>query len=120
PPSVRTRERQPQNHGGGIRLGAIEGKLKSSALLEITGSDGSARRVPCRAKFGGPWVSVKLYEAVVLEPGISYRMVLVTEDGVPVEGVTAFEDSDPLRPVSVSSIVLCLTAAQGGEKRRSD
>src|SRR5262245_66592476 len=24
PPSVRTRERQPQNHGGGIRLGAIE------------------------------------------------------------------------------------------------
>jgi hypothetical protein len=120
PPSVHTQEWQPQNHRGSIRLGAIRGKLKSTAFLEITGSDGSARRVPCLVKFGGPWVSVKLHEAVVLERGISYRMVLLREDGVPIEGVTAFEDSDLLRPVSVSSLVLCLTAAKGARSRRSD
>ncbi len=120
-PSVRARERQPQDHKGGIRLGAIRGKLKSTAFLEITGSDGSARRVPCRARFGGPWVSVQLNEDVVLESGISYRLVLLREDGVPIEGVTAFEsDSDLLRPVSLSSLVFCLTAAKGARSRRSE
>ncbi len=96
----------------------IWGKLKSKALLEISGSDGSARRVACRVRFGGPWVSIRLHEDVVLERGISYRLVLLTEDGVPVEGVTVFEaESKLVRPVSLSALVFCLTAGKRGEKQ---
>jgi hypothetical protein len=114
---VRTRERQPQNHKGSIRLGAIGEKLEPTALLEITGSDGSGRRVPCRAKFGAPWVSVQFYEEVVLERGISYRMVLLRKDGAPIEGVTALEvDSGLLRPVSMSSVGFLFDSSKGGEK----
>lgn len=117
PRTVRTRERQPQKEQGTIRRDAIGGGLKSTALLEITGSDGSARRVPCRAKFGAPWVSVQLKEDVVLERGISYRMVLLREDGAPIEGVIAFEaDSGLLRPVSVSSLGFLFDSSQGDEK----
>jgi hypothetical protein len=112
PPSgIRTRERQPQDQDqqGSIGLGATAGKRKSRALLEITGSDGSARRVPCQAKFGGGRVRVQLYEDVVLERGIAYRLVLLREDGVPFAGVAALEaESGLLRPVSLSSLVLCV------------
>lgn len=117
PPSVHTRERQPQNYQGTIRLGAIGGTLKSTAFLEITGSDGSARRVPCRATFRAPWVSVQFYEEVILERGISYRMILLREDGAPIEGVTALEvDSGLLRLVSVLSLGFVFDSSQGGEK----
>jgi hypothetical protein len=89
--------------------------VKATALLQIIGSDGSGRRVPCRAKFGGPWVRVQLSEDVVLERGISYRLVLLTDDGVPIEGVTTLEaESDLLRRVSVSSLVFSFSS-QGGE-----
>jgi hypothetical protein len=92
-------------------------KLESTALLEITGSDGSARRVPCRAKIGAPWVSVQLYEEIVLERGISYRMVLLRQDGAPMEGVTALEvDGGLLRPVSMLSVGFLFDSSQGGEK----
>jgi hypothetical protein len=117
PPSIRAREGQPQGHQTSARLGAIGGKPTSTALLEITGSDGSARRVPCRARFGAPWVSVQLQEDVVLECGVSYRMVLLRENGAPIEGVTAFEaDSGLLRRVSVSSLGFPFDSSQGGEK----
>jgi hypothetical protein len=117
PPSVRSRERQPQDRQGSVRLGVIGEKLESTALLEITGSDGSARRVPCRAKIGAPWVSVQLYEEIVLERGISYRMVLLRQDGAPMEGVTALEvDGGLLRPVSMLSVGFLFDSSQGGEK----
>jgi hypothetical protein len=115
PPSVRAREKKTQIDRQSIRLQARAAKPKSTALLEITGSDGSARRLPCRATFGAPWVSVQLYEDVVLERGISYRMILLKEDGARIEGVTAFEaDSGLLRPVSVSSLGFLFDSSQVG------
>jgi hypothetical protein len=62
-------------------------------------------------------VTVQLYKEVVLERGISYRMVLVKADGVPLEGVTAFEsDSGLLRSVSLLSLGFPLDSSQAEEK----
>src|SRR5262245_50481423 len=112
-PSVRTRELKPQNHQGDARRGPIVGKPTSTALLEITGSDGSTRRVPCRVKVGAPSVTVRLQEEVALERGVSYRMVLIEANGAPLEGFTALEsDSGLLRSVSLVSLGFPLDSSQ--------